>query len=188
MKLSRPVLAHKEIWVTGGMVVAQHPLGARTGAEVLERGGNAIDAAVTTAFAMGVLQPYMNGLGGGGQMVIHPPDVDPAVVYYGMQAPRLHVETDAVLMDGRFGPGERRALEKKGHTVEMATPHFDRSPYAEPNGVWRDGRTLRSGVYPVAKPTYAAGYPGGDDAPPSGAEWSAFAPRPDLYPPRPRSR
>ena len=98
-----------------------------------------------------------------------------------MQAPRLHVETDAVLLDGRFGPEVRRALEKMGHTVEVATPHFDRSPYAEPNGVWRDGRTLRSGVYPVAKPTYAAGYPGGDSTP-SGAEWTALAPRPDLHP------
>ncbi|MSQ09298.1 MAG: gamma-glutamyltransferase [Dehalococcoidia bacterium] len=98
-----------------------------------------------------------------------------------MQAPRLHVETDDVLLDGRFGLDVRRALERRGHVVEMATPHFDRSPYAEPNGIWRDGRTLRSGVYPVAKPTYAAGYPGGENAL-SGAEGVVLAPRPDLHP------
>ena len=54
MKMSRPVLAHEVLSVTGGMVVAQDRLGARIGAEVLQRGGNAVDAAVTTAFAMGV--------------------------------------------------------------------------------------------------------------------------------------
>ena len=67
MRASRHVLANEPITATRGMVVAQHPLGARAGLEVLARGGNAVDAAVTTAFAMGVVQPLMNGIGGGGQ-------------------------------------------------------------------------------------------------------------------------
>ena len=70
MRASRPVLANEPITATRGMVVAQHPLGARAGLEVLARGGNAVDAAVTTAFAMGVVQPLMNGIGGGGQMIV----------------------------------------------------------------------------------------------------------------------
>ena len=42
----------------------------------------------------------------------------------------------------------------------MATPYYDRSPYAEPNGIEVSGDELHSAVYPVAKPTHAAGYPG----------------------------
>ena len=77
-----------------------------------------------------------------------------------VQAPRLHVESDQVLLDGRFGGEVRAGLEKLGHEVTVATPYYNRSPYAEPNGIQVAGGELRSAVYPVAKPTHAAGYPG----------------------------
>src|ERR1700733_6502256 len=54
-----------------GMVVAQEKLGARIGADVLQRGGNAVDAAVATAFALAVTYPRAGNIGGGGFMVIH---------------------------------------------------------------------------------------------------------------------
>ena len=86
MKISRPVLAHEVLSVTGGMVVAQDRLGARIGVEVLQRGGNAVDAAVTTAFAMGVLQPLMNGVGGGGMLVARFASGETGSVDFGMRA------------------------------------------------------------------------------------------------------
>jgi gamma-glutamyltranspeptidase/glutathione hydrolase len=54
-----------------GMVVAQEKLGAQIGADILRRGGNAVDAAVATGFAMAVTYPQAGNIGGGGFMVIH---------------------------------------------------------------------------------------------------------------------
>ena len=54
-----------------GMVVAQEKIAARVGADVMARGGNAIDAAVATGFALAVTYPRAGNIGGGGFMVIH---------------------------------------------------------------------------------------------------------------------
>src|SRR6476620_6873556 len=54
-----------------GMVVAQEKIAAQLGADVLRRGGNAVDAAVATGFAMAVTYPRAGNIGGGGFMVIH---------------------------------------------------------------------------------------------------------------------
>jgi gamma-glutamyltranspeptidase / glutathione hydrolase len=47
-----------------GIVAAESPLAAQAGARILERGGNAVDAAITTNAMMGVVSPMMNGIGG----------------------------------------------------------------------------------------------------------------------------
>jgi len=54
-----------------GLVVAQEKVAARIGADILKRGGNAVDAAVATGFAMAVTYPRAGNIGGGGFMVIH---------------------------------------------------------------------------------------------------------------------
>jgi gamma-glutamyltranspeptidase/glutathione hydrolase len=54
-----------------GMVVAQEARAARIGADVLKRGGNAVDAAVATGFALAVTYPRAGNVGGGGFMVVH---------------------------------------------------------------------------------------------------------------------
>jgi len=54
-----------------GMVVAQERLAAQIGADILRQGGNAIDAAVATGFALAVTYPRAGNIGGGGFMVIH---------------------------------------------------------------------------------------------------------------------
>jgi gamma-glutamyltranspeptidase/glutathione hydrolase len=54
-----------------GLVVAQERLAAQVGADILRQGGNAVDAAVATGFALAVTYPRAGNIGGGGFMVIH---------------------------------------------------------------------------------------------------------------------
>lgn len=90
-----------------GAVAAKHPLAAAAGLEILARGGNAVDAAVATAFALGVVEPWMSGLGGGGYLVVQPPgDGAARVVDYGLRAP-LAATPDMFALDrsGATAPG-----------------------------------------------------------------------------------
>jgi gamma-glutamyltranspeptidase / glutathione hydrolase len=84
-----------------GMVVAAHPLGAEVGAAILKRGGNAVDAAVATAFAMTVVEPFMSTIAGGGTMLVHLAKRGETVVLdFNVQAPAACHESVYPLEDG----------------------------------------------------------------------------------------
>lgn len=55
-------------------VSSSNPIAVEVGMDVLEEGGNAVDAAVAVSYALGVVEPYGSGIGGGGGMLILPGD------------------------------------------------------------------------------------------------------------------
>ena len=71
-----------------GMVVAQEPRAARIGVDILQKGGNAMDAAVAVGFAMAVSYPRAGNIGGGGFMMIHRANGEDTAIDYRETAPQ----------------------------------------------------------------------------------------------------
>jgi gamma-glutamyltranspeptidase / glutathione hydrolase len=85
-----------------GMVVAQERIAAQIGADVLKRGGNAVDAAVATGFAMAVTYPRAGNIGGGGFMVIHSAERhEDVAIDYRETAPAAATKTMFLGPDGK---------------------------------------------------------------------------------------
>lgn len=94
---------------THGMVVAQEKLSAQVGRDVMARGGNAVDAAVATGFAMAVTYPRAGNIGGGGFMVIHLADGNKDVaIDYRETAPHAATRDMFLGADGKPDPAKSR--------------------------------------------------------------------------------
>ena len=96
------VVRKRVVATRGGVVAAQHKRAAQVGAEILAAGGDAIDAAVATSFALGVVEPWMSGIAAGGAMVIWRAAQEKAyVVDYGMRSPAALNPADYPVVGGR---------------------------------------------------------------------------------------
>lgn len=65
------VTGRSRVATTLGIVAASQPLAARAGVQMLERGGHAVDAAIATNAVLGLVEPYMNGIGGDLFAIVH---------------------------------------------------------------------------------------------------------------------
>jgi gamma-glutamyltranspeptidase/glutathione hydrolase len=104
-----------------GMVVADDRIAAEWGTEILKRGGNAVDAAVATAFAMSVTRPHYASLGGGGFLMYCPAPkgggpAECKIIDYRERAPRA-AHRDMYIIDGKA----RTDLSQDG-ALAVATP------------------------------------------------------------------
>jgi gamma-glutamyltranspeptidase/glutathione hydrolase len=100
-----------------GMVVSVSGASSEVGLEILKKGGNAVDAAVATAFVLAVTYPQAGNIGGGGFMVVHPGGgAEPVVIDYREIAPAAATKTMFSKDDSWYGhkvvgvPGTVRGL------------------------------------------------------------------------------
>src|SRR5438034_9007088 len=99
---STQVVRKRGIPTRAGVVAAQHKRAAEVGAAILEAGGDAIDAAVATSFALGVVEPWMSGITAGSCMVLWRASEQKAyAIDYGMRSPAALDPADFPIVGGR---------------------------------------------------------------------------------------
>jgi gamma-glutamyltranspeptidase/glutathione hydrolase len=115
-----------------GMVVCQNAIASRVGADVLQEGGTAIDAAVATAFALAVVHPGAGNIGGGGFLLSRPAQGAASVYDFREAAPQAAFPT-LFLKDGVYDPGlHHQSYRSVGVPGTVAGLHL----------AWKEGGTL----------------------------------------------
>jgi gamma-glutamyltranspeptidase/glutathione hydrolase len=97
-----PIVQSAPVASTTGLVVCSSDIASDIGAAVLGKGGNAVDAAVATAFAMAVTYPFAGNLGGGGFMIVRAPSGDATTFDYREKAPAKSTPTMYLGPDGNI--------------------------------------------------------------------------------------
>src|SRR5271169_2973146 len=112
---SRAALGSTEpVHAQHGMVVSVHESASRAGVEMMQAGGNAVDAAVATGFALAVVHPPAGNLGGGGFMLIRMADGTTRFLDYREKAPAaakpdMYLDAQGNVIKGASDPaGARR--------------------------------------------------------------------------------
>jgi gamma-glutamyltranspeptidase / glutathione hydrolase len=106
---AEPAIFHAQaVTAANGMVVAQEAIAARVGAEILRKGGNAVDAAVAVGFTMAVTYPRAGNIGGGGFMIIHRANGDDTAIDYRETAPAAINKTSFLDAQGNADPQKSR--------------------------------------------------------------------------------
>jgi len=116
-----PYLDEQPVRARHGMVVSVHHLASDAGLEVLRAGGNAVDAAVATGFALAVVHPAAGNLGGGGFMLLRSSDGHSTFIDYREKAPLAATETMYQDEHGNVIPGNSLQSSVIGYR-SIATP------------------------------------------------------------------
>ena len=89
-----------EVVADHGIVTTAHPIASQIGLEVLQQGGNAVDAAIATAAALNVVEPLMSGIGGDGFIMVYNKKDDECRVVNGTGAAPYAATRDRYLPSG----------------------------------------------------------------------------------------
>jgi gamma-glutamyltranspeptidase len=102
--VARQPLVKPTVTSSRAVVVSAHPLASEAGRDVLEHGGNIVDAAIAVSFTLGVVEPDASGLGGDGQAVLYLKGMsEPTVIEFKDQTPRAAtLDAPGLLRGGRL--------------------------------------------------------------------------------------
>lgn len=107
-----------------GMVSSRQKLATEVGADILAKGGNAIDAAAAVAFALAVVHPEAGNIGGGGFMVIHVADQNKTTTIDYREYAAARATHDMYVVDGKIDPflsfESRKSVGVPGTVAGMA--------------------------------------------------------------------
>jgi gamma-glutamyltranspeptidase / glutathione hydrolase len=119
---SKPVPSTRFVECHNGVVVSVSEPASEVGVSILKQGGNAVDAAIATAFALAVTYPPAGNLGGGGFMLVHPApgQGDPVAFVYRETAPAASTTTMFTKEDTQYS---HKAVAIPGTVRGMAMVH-----------------------------------------------------------------
>ncbi len=139
---------------TNGVVATDHPLASKLGADILAKGGNAADAGVTAMLALGVVNPFASGLGGGGFCLYRPIETGETTVLDFREVAPISAQRDTYIIDAKPQP----ELARHG-ALAVGIP-------GEPGGLWSlHGRFGKLPWSDVVQPAYGIakhGFPVGN--------------------------
>ena len=124
-----PVPGRSVVATTLGIVAASQPLAARAGVQILERGGNAIDAAIAANATIGLMEPTGNGIGG-----------DLFILYYEAKTGTVHGLNASGWAPTGLTP---EFLAVEGHHGDAAARHLLGDGAGRRRRVGRDARAVR---------------------------------------------
>jgi gamma-glutamyltranspeptidase/glutathione hydrolase len=137
-----------------GMVVSVNPIASRVGADVLARGGNAVDAAVAVALALAVTWPCAGNLGGGGFLLVRRADGRAELIDYRETAParaarEMYLDAHGQLQRGASTVGPRAvAVPGTVAGLALALERHGTRPWAE---LVEPARKLAAEGYPLTR-------------------------------------
>src|SRR5579883_818362 len=143
------IIQKTEVVSDEGIVCAHHPEAAEAGARMLDRGGNAIDAAVAAGFAVGVAEPFMSGIGGIAHLLYRGADTGRVTVFDGSSVlpgsihPDMFPLADPPSTAGMYG---WPAVEEDRNNTGWLTPAVPGTPACLLEAHRRFGRLTRREV------------------------------------------